>query len=111
MEQHPEYSQCDLAGATGLSLSLGRTNYVLHALMEKGFLKICRFLMAGNKLTKTTCFLLTPAAILHRMQLTHGYIARKKTEYEALRAELESLRQEALGAFEETHLDTTVKNI
>ena len=108
LEQHPEYSQRDLAEATGLSL--GRTNYVLHALMEKGFLKIGRFLIADNKLTKTAYFL-TPAGLLHRMELTHGYIARKKTEYEALKAELESLRQEAPEAFEETHLDTINKNI
>jgi hypothetical protein len=45
------------------------------------------------------------------MELTHGYIARKKTEYEALWAELENLRQEAPEGFEETHLDTTRKNI
>lgn len=101
LEQHPEYSQRDLAEATGFSL--GRTNYVIHALMEKGFLKVGRFLHADNKLTKTA-YILTPAGLRHRLALTQGYIERKKAEYEALRAELESLRHEAPEAFDEAPL-------
>lgn len=108
LEQHPEYSQRDLAEATGFSL--GRTNYVIHALMEKGFLKVGRFLKADNKLTKTA-YILTPSGIRHRMELTQGYIERKKAEYEALRAELESLRQEAPEAFEGPNLNTPGKKV
>ena len=96
LEQHPEYSQRDLAEATGFSL--GRTNYVIHALMEKGFLKVGRFLQADNKLTKTA-YILTPAGMRHRLELTRGYIERKKAEYAALQSELESLRQEVPEAF------------
>lgn len=108
LEQHPEYSQRDLAEATGFSL--GRTNYVIHALMEKGFLKVGRFLKADNKLTKTA-YILTPSGIRHRMELTQGYIERKKAEYEALRAELESLRQEVPEAFEGPNLNTPGKKV
>lgn len=108
LEQHPEYSQRDLAEATGFSL--GRTNYVIHALMEKGFLKVGRFLKADNKLTKTA-YILTPSGIRHRMELTQGYIERKKAEYEALRAELESLRQEAPEAFEGPNFNTPGKKV
>ena len=106
LEQHPEYSQRDLAEATGFSL--GRTNYVIHALMEKGFLKVGRFLQADNKLTKTA-YILTPAGLRHRLALTQGYIERKKAEYEALRAELESLRHEAPEAFNKEPLHSGSK--
>ncbi|TAM30284.1 MAG: MarR family EPS-associated transcriptional regulator [Nevskiaceae bacterium] len=98
LEQYPEYSQREIAEAIGLSL--GRTNYVIHALMGKGFLKIVRFLQSDNKLTKTA-YILTAAGIRHRVGLTQGYIERKNAEYEALRSELESLRQEVPEAFEE----------
>ena len=106
LEQHPEYSQRDLAEATGFSL--GRTNYVIHALLEKGYLKIGRFLEANNKLTKTA-YILTPAGIRHRMALTQGYIERKKAEYEALRTELESLRQESPEAFTAPPINSETK--
>lgn len=96
LEQHPGYSQRQIAEAVGLSL--GRTNYIIHALMGKGFLKIGRFLKANNKLTKAA-YILTPAGVGHRMELTQGYVERKKREYEALKTELKILRQEAPEAF------------
>lgn len=93
LEQNPEYSQRELAEITGLSL--GRTNYVIHALMEKGMIKIGRFLQSDKKLTKTA-YILTPAGMFHRLELTNDYIARKKAEYEALKIELDALEKEAI---------------
>jgi EPS-associated MarR family transcriptional regulator len=90
LEQHPEYSQREVAEAVGISL--GRTNYVLHALIGKGLVKIGRFLESDKKLTKTAYFLRL------RVDLTQGYIARKKHEYEALKAELEALEREKQAA-------------
>jgi EPS-associated MarR family transcriptional regulator len=95
LEQHPEYSQREVAEAVGISL--GRTNYVLHALIGKGLVKIGRFLESDKKLTKTAYFL-TPAGLRLRVDLTQGYIARKKHEYEALKAELEALEREKQAA-------------
>ena len=92
LEQHPEYRQREIAQAIGLSL--GKTNYIIHALIDKGFLKIGRFFKAGNKLSKAS-YVLTPSGVRHRLNLTQDYIAHKKTEYDALLAELESLRLEA----------------
>jgi EPS-associated MarR family transcriptional regulator len=91
LEEHPEYSQRELAEATGLSL--GRTNYVLHALMEKGMVKIGKFLRSDKKLSKST-YILTPSGLKHRLELTQGYIARKRAEYEALRTEIQALEDE-----------------
>ena len=95
LEEHPDYSQRELAAAIGLSL--GRTNYVLRALMEKGLVKIGRFLRSDQKLVKTA-YLLTPEGVKERMRLTQGYIERKQTEYELLKAELEALRAEIPNA-------------
>lgn len=91
LEQHPEYSQRELAEAVGVSL--GRTNYVIHALIEKGLVKIDRFLVSDKKLAKTAYFL-TPAGLRLRIELTQAYVERKKREYEALKAELEALERD-----------------
>jgi len=95
LEEHPDYSQRELAAAIGLSL--GRTNYVLHALMEKGLVKIGKFLRSDEKLMKTA-YILTPEGVRERVRLTQGYIERKQIEYEALRAELEKLRAASIEA-------------
>ncbi len=89
LEEHPDYSQRELAAAIGLSL--GRTNYVLRALMEKGLVKIGKFLRSDQKLVKTA-YILTPEGVHERVRLTRGYIERKQVEYDALRVELEMLR-------------------
>lgn len=92
LEEHPDYNQRELAEAIGLSV--GRTNFVIHALMEKGLIKIGKFLQANKKLTKTA-YILTPDGMRHRLDLTRSYIERKKVEYQALKAELEALEKEA----------------
>lgn len=91
LEEHPDYSQRELAEAIGLSV--GRTNFVIHALMEKGLIKVGKFFQSGRKLTKTA-YILTPDGLRHRLELTRSYIDRKKMEYEALKAELEALEKE-----------------
>ena len=91
LEEHPHYNQRELAAAIGLSL--GRTNYVLRALMEKGLVKIGKFLRSDQKLVKTA-YILTPEGVRERVRLTQGYIERKQAEYEALKVELEALRAE-----------------
>jgi EPS-associated MarR family transcriptional regulator len=106
LEQNPEFTQRQIAEAIGMSL--GKTNYLLHALMEKGFLKASRFLKAKNKLTKAA-YILTPSGIRERMDLTQGYLKRKTQEYEALKAELESLRQQLPEAFEAPDMNSEGK--
>lgn len=106
LEQNPEFTQRQIAEAIGLSL--GKTNYLLHALMDKGFLKVGRFLKTKNKLTKAV-YILTPSGIRERIDLTQGYVKRKIQEYEALKAELESLRQQLPEAFDVPDLNSEVK--
>lgn len=89
LEDRPDLRQRELAAAVGLSL--GRTNFVLRGLMEKGMVKIGKFVRSDEKLVKTA-YLLTPEGIRERTRLTRGYVERRQAEYEALKAELKRLR-------------------
>jgi len=88
LEEHPEYSQRELASALGLCL--GRTNYVIRGLIQKGLLKVRKFGKSDRKLLKTA-YVLTPAGLRHRLDITQSYIAYRRAEYEELRAELRAL--------------------
>jgi len=88
IEQHPEYSQRRLAEAMGISL--GKTHYLLRALFEKGLVKAGNFRRSGSKLRYV--YLLTPAGMKHRLQLTRQFLYRKEQEFELLRSQIASLR-------------------
>jgi EPS-associated MarR family transcriptional regulator len=90
IEENHEISQRDLARQLGISN--GKVNYLIAALVEKGQLKMAHFGRSGDKLAKVV-YLLTPEGVKNRVQLTRSYLARKEVEYEALKTEIESLRQ------------------
>lgn len=93
IEARPEISQRELSRE--LSLSLGAVNYCLSALIEKGHVKMRNFKASDNKLGYA--YLLTPAGLARKTRMTQDFLARKLVEYEALRAEIESIEAE-LGA-------------
>ncbi len=88
--EEPDLSQRELAQRLGVSL--GKTNYLVRALLEKGLLKARNFRRSPNKLQYA--YLLTPNGIAAKVRLTREYLERKEAEYEALRAEIRALRQE-----------------
>ncbi|UZR28708.1 MarR family EPS-associated transcriptional regulator [Methylococcus mesophilus] len=90
LEDSPGISQRVLAERLGISL--GKTNYLLKALLEKGFIKAGNFRRSGSKLGYL--YLLTPQGIEQKLSLTRAYLARKEAEYEALRAEIAALQLE-----------------
>jgi MarR family transcriptional regulator, temperature-dependent positive regulator of motility len=90
LEQHPEYSQRQLAAALGVSL--GKTHYLLKALLGKGWVKAQNFQRSDRKLGYL--YVLTPQGVRHRLQLTHAFLARKEREFEALRSQIVQLRDE-----------------
>lgn len=90
LQQRPEISQRELAEEVGIAL--GKMNYVLGALAEKGFVKIQNFRNAESKLRYA--YILTPAGVAAKAELTAGFLKRKIAEYEALKAEIESLEEE-----------------
>ncbi|WP_077272757.1 MarR family EPS-associated transcriptional regulator [Acidithiobacillus caldus] len=100
LAERPKSSQRELAVAMGMSL--GKTNYCVRALVEKGFVKIGRFRKNPNK--SDYAYLLTPAGIQEKARVTLRFLQRKMAEYEALRVEIASLRQEVADVCE-TRLD------
>ena len=90
LEQHPEYSQRQLAAALGVSL--GKTHYLLKALLGKGWVKAKNFQRSDNKLRYL--YVLTPHGVRQRIQLTRSFLARKEREYEMLNSQITLLRQE-----------------
>jgi EPS-associated MarR family transcriptional regulator len=88
IEQHPEYSQRRLAQTMGISL--GKTHYLLKALFDKGLVKAGNFRRSDSKLSYL--YVLTPAGVRHRLQLTQSFLVRKEREFVLLRAEIDRLR-------------------
>jgi EPS-associated MarR family transcriptional regulator len=91
LEGNPQMNQRDLAAAAGVSL--GKTNYCINALLEKGLIKVQNF--KSNKRKLAYAYLLTPAGIAEKAALTQRFLTRKMEEYEALKAEIDQLKQEA----------------
>jgi EPS-associated MarR family transcriptional regulator len=86
----PELSQRQLSQALGLSL--GKTHYVLRALLDKGLLKAENFKRSDNKVAYA--YLLTPKGIKAKLRMTRQFLARKETEFELLQATIAQLRRE-----------------
>ena len=90
LEAHPEYSQRQLA--TALGISLGKTHYLLKALLAKGSVKVQAFQRNSNKLGYL--YRLTPSGVTHRLQLTQRFLAKKEEEYVTLNRQIAALRAE-----------------
>lgn len=90
LSQDPSLSQRMLAKELGLSL--GKVNYVLSALMEKGYVKMQSFRRSENKLAYM--YVLTPSGIRKKMELTYQFLQRKSEEYESLKHEIHELARE-----------------
>ena len=75
-----------------LGVSLGKTNYLLRALLDKGLLKARNFRNSQNKLAYA--YLITPTGLAEKAALTRGYLDRKSQEYEALKDEIEKIKAE-----------------
>lgn len=90
LEENPGLSQRDLAKRLGVSL--GKVNFCLNALVEKGSLKIGNFRKSDNKLAYA--YLLTPRGIEDKARITVEFLQIKVREYERLKAEIEELHRE-----------------
>ena len=90
LEQNPQATQRELAAELGVSL--GKVNYCLKALVDKGHVKARNFKNADNKIAYL--YLLTPKGIKAKSRISVAYLQRKMVEYETLRAEIEELRVE-----------------
>ena len=84
IRNNPESSQRVLAKELGLSL--GKINYCLSALKNKGLIKINNFKQNKNKLYYL--YILTPKGITHKTNLTIKFMKLKMVEYDELSKEL-----------------------
>ena len=90
LEEHPEYPQRQLAAALGVSL--GKTHYLLKALLGKGWVKAQNFRRSDRKIGYL--YVLTPSGIRERLRLTQAFLARKEREYVQLRLQISALRKD-----------------
>ena len=87
IHNEPELSQRKLA--KDLGCSLGKLNYCLKALKEKGLIKIQNF-QKNEKKIQYFRYMITPEGIAERTRLTVNFMKRKMKEYDELKKELEN---------------------
>jgi EPS-associated MarR family transcriptional regulator len=91
LESNPAASQRDIARELGVSL--GRVNYCLQALVEKGLIKANNFRQNENK--RAYLYLLTPKGLQEKTKVTVRFLKIKLGEYESLKHEVAELQREA----------------
>ncbi len=91
LEKNPNLSQRELASLMGISL--GRVNYCLNALIERGWVKARNFGQSQNKMGYA--YLLTAKGVDEKARVTLAFFKYKQKEYDDLVKELETLREEA----------------
>lgn len=75
-----------------MGISLGKTNYCIKGLMEKGWLKARNFKNSNNKIAYA--YVLTPSGLSEKGKITARYLKHKLYEYEILKVEIEKLRRD-----------------
>ena len=91
LEVNPEYTQRELSKEMGVSL--GKINYCMKKLIEKGWIKLSNFSHNPNKIGYI--YHLTPKGIEQKGRLTVSFLKRKLEEYEILKNEISKLKQDA----------------
>ena len=92
LAKDPRLSQRDLSRALGVSL--GKTHYLLHALLDKGLVKAQNFRRSDNKVAYA--YVLTPRGLSEKVRMTRAFLQRKEVEFDALRQTIAGLRKEVV---------------
>ncbi len=90
LAQNPDMSQRELSRSLGLSL--GKTHYVLHALLDRGLVKARNFTRSDNKLGYS--YFLTSAGLREKLHMTRRFLSNKEAEFVQLQATIAALRAE-----------------
>tara|TARA_B110000858_G_C17350424_1_gene270719 strand:+ start:25 stop:393 length:369 start_codon:yes stop_codon:yes gene_type:complete len=90
LEKKQEVSQREIAQHLGISL--GKVNFILNALVEKGIIKAKNF--KNNKNKRAYAYFLTSEGIKEKAKMTLGFFKRKNDEYDNLKIELRLLEKE-----------------
>ncbi|HEV7239616.1 MAG TPA: MarR family EPS-associated transcriptional regulator [Thermoanaerobaculia bacterium] len=100
LADHPHASQRELARELGISL--GKVNYCLRALVEKGWVKLRNFTNSDHKSVYT--YVLTPRGVNEKVNATVAFLRRKVAEYDDVAKQIDALREE-LRAYENLAAD------
>ena len=108
LEENPKYTQRELSKEMGVSL--GKINYCIKKLAEKGLIKITNFKRNPNKVEYL--YLLTPKGIEVKASLTYSFLKMKIEEYEVLKNEITKLKEDVkkLGEGDFVRLDDIFSN-
>jgi EPS-associated MarR family transcriptional regulator len=90
LAQDPHMSQRDLSRNMGVAL--GRVNYCLSGLKEKGFIELENFKGAANQLRYA--YILTPSGFEEKLRLTVRFLKRRLKEYEEIKTQIQTLSRE-----------------
>ena len=93
-EANPNLSQRQIAAELGISV--GKANYCIKALTDRGWVKARNFRNSDNKLAYA--YILTPSGIRHKAQLTVRFLEHRRREFEELKREVAMLNAEIEGA-------------
>lgn len=88
--RNPSISQRHFAASSGISL--GKANYVIRALLNKGYIKLCNFSESEEKRKYT--YLLTPKGIKQKAKISGEFLKAKMREYDRLQQEIMELKKE-----------------
>jgi len=88
LESNSEYTQRELSQEMGISL--GKVNYCIQKLAEKGWVKLTNFSHSSNKLGYM--YLLTPKGVEQKARLTTSFLKIKLEEFEILKDEITQLK-------------------
>ena len=91
LESNPHYTQRELSRE--VAVSLGKVNYCMKKMTEKGWVKLTNFTHNPNKMGYA--YLLTPGGIEEKSRLTFSFLKRKIVEYEILKKEIIALKLES----------------
>lgn len=90
LTQKGDSNQRDLAKRLGVSV--GKINYCMRAVIDRGWVKVNNFRRSDNKLGYV--YLLTPSGVHAKMRMARTFLARKEEEFEILQREIAALRSE-----------------
>jgi EPS-associated MarR family transcriptional regulator len=90
LQHNPQITQRELAEQLGVSL--GKINYCLQALIDKGLVKVTNF--KNSKRKRAYLYLLTPKGIEAKTKISIKFLRRKMREFESLKEEISHLESE-----------------
>ena len=93
LETRTDNNQRELARRLGVSV--GKVNFCMRAVIDRGWVKVNNFRRADNKLAYA--YLLTPSGVSAKMRLARTFLAIKEKEFEDLQREIDVLRHEVKG--------------